>query len=191
MIQWLNKYLEDYKSILESLPVDRIHDLIVKFAEANKKKRQIFVFGNGGSAANASHFVNDMAKSASDPLENRFKILSLNEHLSLITAISNDYSYSDIFRRQLENFAQKDDLVLTMSVSGNSPNLLEAIRWANDHGLYTVALVGGFEGKLAALARECIVIDSRHYGRVEDIHMLICHLIIYAFVENPGIVESG
>ena len=188
--KWMDDYMSDYKKAVENIPLESIIKLIERFARANSEKKQIFVFGNGGSAANASHFVNDMAKSASDVLPNRFKCLSLNEHMSLITAISNDYAYRDIFRRQMENFANKDDLVLTLSVSGDSPNLVEAVDWANKNGLYTIALLGGKRGKLADLASESIIVDSIHYGQVEDIHMLICHMIIYAFMENPGIVKS-
>ena len=189
--KWMEDYMSDYKKAVENIPLDSVYKLIERFARANTERKQIFVFGNGGSAANASHFVNDMAKSASDVLPDRFKCLSLNENMSLITAISNDYAYKDIFRRQMENFANKDDLLLTLSVSGDSPNLVEAVDWANKNGLHTIALLGGKRGRLADLARESIVVDSIHYGHVEDIHMLICHMIIYAFMENPGIVSSN
>lgn len=189
--KWMEDYMSDYKKAVENIPLDSVYKLIERFARANTERKQIFVFGNGGSAANASHFVNDMAKSASDVLPERFKCLSLNENMSLITAISNDYAYKDIFRRQIENFANKDDLLLTLSVSGDSPNLVEAVDWANKNGLHTIALLGGKRGRLVDLARESIVVDSIHYGHVEDIHMLICHMIIYAFMENPGIVSSN
>lgn len=189
--KWMEDYMSDYKKAVENIPLDSVYKLIERFARANTERKQIFVFGNGGSAANSSHFVNDMAKSASDVLPDRFKCLSLNENMSLITAISNDYAYKDIFRRQIENFANKDDLLLTLSVSGDSPNLVEAVDWANKNGLHTIALLGGKRGRLADLARESIVVDSIHYGHVEDIHMLICHMIIYAFMENPGIVNSN
>lgn len=190
MKEWLNRYIADHRKALGSLPLDAIHALILKLARVNKERKRIFVFGNGGSAATASHFVNDMAKSASEKVPDRFKCISLNENMSLITAISNDYSYQDIFRLQMENLAEKGDIVLTMSVSGNSPNLVEAITWANDHGLHTIALTGGNKGKLAELAHDVIVVDSLHYGHVEDIHMMICHMIAYAFVENPDIISS-
>jgi D-sedoheptulose 7-phosphate isomerase len=189
LMNWIEDYMSNYKKTVERIPLDSVYSLIMRFAQANAEKKQIFVFGNGGSAANASHFVNDMAKSASDVLPERFKCLSLNEHMSLITAISNDYDYKDIFRRQLENLANKNDLLLTMSVSGNSENLVEAVEWGNNNGLHTMALLGGNRGKLTDIARECIIVDSLHYGQVEDIHMLICHMIIYAFVENPDILK--
>ena len=182
--------MDGYKRSLDSIPLNTIHNIIVEFARANKLGKQIFVFGNGGSASNASHFVNDMAKSASDKMTNRFKCLSLNEHISLITAISNDYSYKDIFKKQMENFATKGDMLLTLSVSGNSPNVVEAVQWANENGLHTVAMVGGKKGRLAEIAKELIVVDSIHYGHVEDIHMLICHMIVYAFMEDPEFSDS-
>lgn len=189
IMNWIEDYMSNYKKTVERIPLDSVHSLINRLAQANTEKKQIFVFGNGGSAANASHFVNDMAKSASDVLPDRFKCLSLNEHMSLITAISNDYDYKDIFRRQIENFANKNDLLFTMSVSGNSANLVEAVEWGNKNGLHTIALLGGNRGKLADIAREYIIVDSLHYGQVEDIHMLICHMIIYAFIENPDILK--
>ena len=190
MNKWLSSYMDGYKKSLDSIPLNKIHSLIEEFAKANKLGKQIFVFGNGGSASNASHFVTDMAKGASDIMDNRFKCYSLNEHMSLITAISNDYSYKDIYKRQMENFASEGDLLFTLSVSGNSPNLVEAVKWANDNDLHTMAMVGGAKGQLAELAKEVIIIDSTHYGHVEDIHMLICHMIAYAFMENPEIADS-
>ncbi len=190
MNNWLNTYMDGYKKSLDSIPFDKINSIIEKFGKANTQGKQIFVFGNGGSAANASHFVTDMGKGASDKTEKRFKCISLNEHIGLITAISNDYSYKDIYKKQMENFASKGDLLFTLSVSGNSPNLVEAVKWANDNGLHTIAMVGGAKGQLAEIAKEVIIIDSTHYGHVEDIHMLICHMIAYAFMENPEIADS-
>ena len=185
MNEWLQNYMDAYKKTLDTVPLHKIHDLILEFAQANKSGKQIFVCGNGGSASNASHLATDITKGASDKMQTRFKCISLNEHISLITAIGNDYSYKDIFKRQLENFAKKGDILLTLSVSGNSPNLVEAVKWANDNGMQTIALLGGKGGLLTDLAREKIVVESLHYGHVEDIHMLICHMIAYAFMENP------
>jgi D-sedoheptulose 7-phosphate isomerase len=102
-----------------------------------------------------------------------------------MTAIGNDYAYEDIFVRQLENYGQAGDLVLALSVSGNSPNLVKAFHWANKNGLDTVALVGAKRGGLCQCAKQAIVIDSTHYGRVEDAEMTICHLLCYAFMEHP------
>ena len=157
--------------------------VILKLKEAHTEGRQIFVFGNGGSASNSSHFVTDLGKGSSDALGKRFKVLSLNDNVSWMTAIGNDYAYEDIFVRQLENYGQAGDIALTMSVSGNSPNLVKAFEWAKENGLYTIALVGGKRGKLAEIASETIVIDDTHYGRAEDCQMGIAHMLCYAFME--------
>ena len=157
MREWIVNYIEAEKAALDSIPVEQVESVILKFKEAHAEGRQIFMFGNGGSA--------------------------LNDNVSWMTAIGNDYSYEDIYLRQLENYAQAGDIVLTMSVSGSSPNLVKAFEWANDNGLHTIALVGGKRGKLADLASETIVIDDTHYGRAEDCQMGIAHMLCYAFME--------
>ena len=185
MKQWISDYIRAQKAALDSIPPDAVAGLIEKFRQALHQDRHIFVFGNGGSAANASHFVTDLGKGASDKIGRRFRCLSLNDNVSWMTAIGNDYAYEDIFVRQLENHGRAGDLVLALSVSGNSPNVVKAVRWANDHGLETIGLVGGKRGALGQSARHVIAIDSTHYGRVEDAQMGICHLLCYAFMENP------
>jgi len=183
MKKWIQNYIEEQKKLLEKIPIDICEEIIQKFKIAYQNDKQIFIFGNGGSAANASHFATDLGKGASDVLKKTFHCLSLNENTSWITAIGNDYSYEDVFLNQLKNYAKKGDIVLTMSVSGNSPNLVKAFQWANENGLETIAFVGGKKGKLYEIAKTSIVIDSLHYGRVEDIHSILCHLIAYAFME--------
>lgn len=185
MQTYFEQYLVDHKAAIDSIPVDQVERIVGLMKTCWEEDRQLFVFGNGGSAANASHFITDLGKGASDKLGKRFRCLSLNDNTAWLTALGNDYSYDDVFVGQLQNYAQPGDLVLTMSVSGSSPNLVKAIQWANDHQLTTMALVGGKRGKLAELAQEVVVIDSEHYGRVEDAHMTICHMLCYAFMENP------
>jgi len=184
-VKWLKEYIINYKMVIDSIPLEKVEELISVLENSLDTKRQIFVFGNGGSASNSSHFITDLGKGASDVVGVRFKCMSLNENISWITALGNDYAYEDIFMRQLENYADPDDIVLTMSVSGNSPNLVNAINWANQNNLHTIALVGGKKGQLADIAKDVIVIDSTHYGHVEDAHMLICHMLTYAFMEDP------
>ena len=183
MRQWIANYIEAEKAALDSIPIEKVESIILKLKEAHAEGRQIFLFGNGGSASNASHFATDLGKGSSDVLGKRFKVLSLNDNVSWMTAIGNDYSYEDIYLRQLENYGQAGDIALTMSVSGSSPNLVKAVEWANANGLYTIALVGGKQGKLAELANETIVIDDTHYGRAEDCQMGIAHMLCYAFME--------
>jgi D-sedoheptulose 7-phosphate isomerase len=191
MHDWIAKYITQQKAALDSIPADGVAQLVETFRHAWADDRQIFVFGNGGSAASASHFVTDLGKGASDKLSRRFRVMSLNDNTPWITAIGNDYAYDQIFVKQLANFARPHDVLLAMSVSGNSPNLVKAFEWANQHQLNTIALVGAKRGKLADLARQTIVIASEHYGRVEDAHMTICHLLAYAFMEIPAITQPA
>src|SRR5438105_4845300 len=187
MKQWVADYLTAQRAAHDSIPIDAVAQIIEKFRAALKEDRQIFVFGNGGSAANASHFMTDLGKGASDKLGKRFRILCLSSDVSWITALGNDYSYDDIFARQLQNYGRPGDVVLALSVSGNSPNCVRALEWAGKHGLRTVALVGGKRGRMAELAEHVLVINDTHYGRVEDAQMGICHMLCYAFMENPDL----
>lgn len=183
MKEYLTRYIEQQKAALESIPVEKVERLIAIFKKALHDDRQIFAFGNGGSGTNASHFITDLGKSASDKTYRRFRCLSLSDNVSWITAIGNDYAYEDVFLRQLQNYARPGDVVLMMSVSGSSPNIVKAIEWCRENGVHTIALVGGENGTLAELADDALAIDSLHYGRVEDCHMHICHMICYAFIE--------
>lgn len=185
MKQWISDYIEKQKAVHDSIPVDAVAQIIEKLRVALKDDRQIFVFGNGGSAANSSHFATDLGKGASDKAGKRFRVLSLNDNVSWMTALGNDYSYEDVFVGQLQNYGKPGDVVLTMSVSGNSPNCMKALEWAKKNGLKTIALVGAKRGRMAEIAEQTIVINDTHYGRVEDAHMGICHMVCYAFMENP------
>ncbi|HUL51232.1 MAG TPA: SIS domain-containing protein [Candidatus Nitrosotalea sp.] len=185
MNTWIKDYLAAQKSALDSIPVTAVAEIIGKLRDALREDRQIFVLGNGGSASNASHFATDLGKGSSDKIGKRFRVLSLNDNVSWMTALGNDYSYDEVYSRQLMNYGRAGDLLLVLSVSGSSPNVVKAVEWAKKNGLHTIALVGGKRGRLAELADQTIVIDSVHYGRVEDAQMGICHMLCYAFMENP------
>src|SRR5213080_3955630 len=185
MKQWVADYLTAQQAAHDSIPIDAVAQIIETFRTALQEDRQIFVFGNGGSAANASHFATDLGKGASDKLGKRFRVMSLNDNVSWMTALANDYAYEDVFVGQLQNYGRHGDVALAMSVSGNSPNCVKALEWARKNGLRTVALVGGKRGRMAEVAEQVIVINDTHYGRVEDAHMGICHMLCYAFMENP------
>ncbi len=189
MNKWISDYVRAQKTALDSIPADGVAQLVQKLRAAHQEDRQIFVFGNGGSAANASHFATDLGKGASDKVGKPFRVLSLNDNVSWMTALGNDYAYDEIFVRQLRNYAKPGDLVLTMSVSGNSPNLVKAFEWAKQNGLHSVALVGAKRGRLAEIAEQVIVVNDTHYGRVEDAHMGICHMACYAFMEQSELVK--
>lgn len=184
---WIDRYRVAQQAATESIPTQAVAKIVERLRQALAEDRQVFVFGNGGSASNASHFATDLGKGSSDKLGKRFRVLSLNDNVSWLTALGNDYAYEDVYVRQLMNYARPGDLVLTMSVSGNSPNVVKAVQWARQHGVWTAALVGGKRGRLAELADVAIVVPTEHYGRAEDVQMTICHMLCYAFMENPGL----
>jgi D-sedoheptulose 7-phosphate isomerase len=185
MTNWISSYLADQKAALDSIPADAVSELIDKLKGALANGANIYIFGNGGSAANASHFATDLGKGASDKLGRRFRVLSLNDNVSWMLALGNDYSYEDVFVGQLQNYGRPGDIAIGLSVSGNSPNCVKALDWARKNGLQTVALVGAKRGRMAEVAEQVIAINDTHYGRVEDAHMGICHLLCYAFMEHP------
>lgn len=191
MKDFLAGYIANQKRTLDTIPLEKVSTIIEIFREALTGDRQIFVFGNGGSAANASHFVTDLGKGSSDKTWRRFRCMSVNDNTPWMTALGNDYAYDEVFSRQLMNFARKGDIVFVMSVSGNSPNLVKACNWARENGIRVIALVGGKKGELASIADVAVVVDDTHYGRVEDAHMGICHMIAYAFMEIPGLQTNG
>jgi D-sedoheptulose 7-phosphate isomerase len=180
---WVRSYLARQCDLLATLPTDSIGQLIEVIRETGESGRNIFVIGNGGNAANASHFATDLGKGASDRGLRRYRVLSLTDNVSWLTALGNDYAQEDVFVRQLMNFAQPGDVLVASSVSGNSANLVKAAAWARANGLEIVALVGGNRGELAELATRVIVVEDTHYGRVEDAQMTILHLLCYSLME--------
>lgn len=185
MKQWISDYLRAQKAAYDSVPAEVVAQLIGQLRDALREGRHVFVFGNGGSAANASHFATDLGKGASDKVGERFRVLSLTDNVSWMTALANDYAYEDVFVGQLQNYGKSGDIALGLSVSGNSPNCVKALAWAKKNGLRTVAFVGGKRGRMAEIADTVIVIKDTHYGRVEDVQMGICHMLCYAFMEHP------
>ena len=186
----MNDYLSRQRELLEGLPLDGIERLIHLLREACAAGKTVFVIGNGGNAASGAHFATDLGKGSSDCWPDRFRVVSLADNVGWMTALGNDYSYEDVFVRQLMNFAQPGDIVLASSVSGNSPNLVKAVEWANEHGVQTVAMVGAARGALEKIADHVLVIEDRHYGRVEDAQMTIFHLLAYAFMEKEAGIEK-
>lgn len=181
---WVQDYIARQHAALNSIPAASLERVIEALRQAWRDDRRIFAIGNGGNAANASHFVTDLGKSASDKLGKRFRVLSLTDNVPWITAIGNDYSYDDVFVRQMENYATAGDLLIGSSVSGNSPNLVKAFEWAKTQRLHSIAFVGGKRGRMAELADQVIVVEDTHYGRVEDVQMHLYHMACYAFIEG-------
>jgi len=181
---FVEQYKTNLQQTIETIDLAKVQQAIDLFAEARTNGKHIFVCGNGGSASSSSHFVCDMVKGASYNRPERFKIMALTDQMPAITAYANDVSYDSVFVEQLRNFAQPGDLFLGISGSGNSPNVLRAIEYANSIGCNTIALTGRDGGQLAPLASLNIHVAVPHMGRIEDAHMIVCHMIAYYFMEN-------
>jgi D-sedoheptulose 7-phosphate isomerase len=152
--------------------VDRVADLLVR---AYEQERSIFVFGNGGSAALASHFACDLGKGTVNRSKKRFRVLALTDNVPLMTAWANDSKYEDIFAEQLANFARPGDIAFAISGSGNSPNVLHALRTAKSLGSTTIGLGGFAGGKMRDLCDACIVIPCDNMQIIEDLHLCVAH----------------
>ena len=186
MEPWLSGYLAEQHRTLDSIPLDAVGRVIETVRQAWLDDKQIFALGNGGNAANASHFATDLGKGASDMLGKRFRVMTLADNSAWLTALGNDYCFEDVFLRPLQNYARAGDVLIAGSVSGNSPNLVRAFEWAGGQGLHTVAIIGGKRGRLAEVAGQVIVIEDTHFGRVEDAQMMIYHMLCYAFMEGAA-----
>ncbi len=184
----VSEFAASYKNTLsralDTIDLGNVGIAIEVLAEARAHERTIFVCGNGGSASTASHFSADLAKGASFQRESRFRVHALTDSLPIITAYCNDVGYESIFVEQLKNLAKRGDVLVTISASGNSPNVLRAAEYANSIGCKTIALTGGDGGKLGAMAQLQIRVAEPHMGRIEDSHMAICHMISFYFMER-------
>ena len=188
-------YTEQYKSQLfetiEKIDLAKVEQAIAILRSARDAGRQVFTCGNGGSASTASHFVCDMVKGASFNRPTRFRIMALTDQLPAITAYANDVSYDVVFVEQLKNFANPGDVLIGISGSGNSPNVLRAVEYANSIGCQTIALTGRDGGKLGPMAQLNIQVAEPHMGRIEDAHMIVCHMIGYFFMEAEKSTTEG
>jgi D-sedoheptulose 7-phosphate isomerase len=174
-------YKADLLKTIETIDLAKVNEAIRILVQARAKNRRIFVCGNGGSASTASHFVCHMVKGASFNRSTRFRIMALTDSLPTITAYSNDVGYECVFVEQSKNFAEPGDVLMAISGSGNSPNVLRAVEYANSIGCRTITLSGRDGGKLGPLAQLNIQVSNPHMGRMEDGHMAVMHMICYYF----------
>ncbi len=188
---WIRDYIARQQAALAAVPPRDVHALMGLVRQAWREGRLIVVIGNGGSAASASHFAVDLGKAAADAVGRSARVLALTDSVPWITAVGNDCSYDDVFVRQLRNVASRGDLLIGLSVSGNSPNILRAVEWARSQGLRTAALVGGNRGRLSELAELVVAVGDTHYGRVEDVHMNVLHMVCYAHVECGELIQDA
>jgi D-sedoheptulose 7-phosphate isomerase len=168
---------------LSRLAQEPINDIIAALKQARAANRRIFIFGNGGSSANASHFVNDMIKSTVQPNQPRFKLLCLSDNVPTLTAYANDVSYDVIFAEPHAALAEPGDVAIAISGSGNSPNVLRAMDTAKEIGLTRIGLTGYAGGRLKDKCDVCVIVPSDSMQVIEDAHLVILHSIFLALMK--------
>lgn len=177
-------YLDAVKEAISALDEGQIDDITGILRKAHAEDRQVFFLGNGGSAANATHIAEDMQKSVKEYTGKRFKVISLTDSTPLITAWANDNCYDCIYAEQIESLLNPGDVVIAISGSGNSRNVLNAVQKANEMGGVTIGFTGFSGGQLAKIAQKSIVVKSDNMQRIEDVHLVLGHLI-YTRMVNP------
>lgn len=187
----IERYLNEVVEMIRGLPRKDIRRMVEAVREAREQNRQLFLLGNGGSAATASHMACDLAKTSLMPGVKRIRAIALTDNVPLITAWGNDASYEDVFAEQLANLVQPGDLVIALSGSGNSPNVLRAVRVAKDVGARTVGLTGHPGGKLKGMVDISVVVPSRRIEQAEDAHLILDHLVSVALREAGAVEELG
>jgi D-sedoheptulose 7-phosphate isomerase len=177
-VAFAGAYLEYLKSVLSRIDHSEIGCFIETLLEARNRDATVFFIGNGGSASTASHFANDLSIGTND-YDRPFRAISLVDNVSIITAISNDYGYDEIFVRQLQVLGRKGDVLVGISASGNSANLIKAFDHASTAGIKTIAITAFDGGKMKPLADEGIHVptEPKEYGPAEDAHMVLDHLV--------------
>jgi D-sedoheptulose 7-phosphate isomerase len=177
-----DSYLRELRTAIDELPTGRLAALGEMLYRAYRNEKQVFILGNGGSASTASHMAADLAKNTIRPNMRRFRVLSLNDNTALLTALANDLGYENVFSEQLKNLIQPGDLLIAISASGNSDNVLEAISYAQHRRAETVGILGFDGGAALELVDLAIVVPSDHYGVVEDVHLIINHIVVDYFM---------
>lgn len=180
------RYLDNLSMVIAALPRDPVARIAEALLGAQRDGRTVFILGNGGSAATASHLACDLAKTASMPGQPRLRALAFTDNVPLLTAWGNDASYDVVFAEQVETFVRAHDIVIAISASGNSPNVLAAARAARDLNARVVGITGFGGGQLQALCDICLVVPSHEYGPVEDVHMILVHAVTAAIRAELG-----
>lgn len=175
------EYIELERSVLKKLDADAINDAMNLIMEAYEEKKKIYIFGNGGSSATASHYQNDFNKGISEYVEKKFNFVCLNDNMATIMAIANDIGFEEVFRFQLRNKLEEGDLILAISGSGNSKNVINAVEYAKECGNKVIGMTGYNGGKLKELSDISLHADVNSMQVTEDIHMIFDHMIMSIF----------
>ncbi len=182
--EYARNYFASFKKTMDEIPLESLEEVVEAIEEAYRKGRQIFIIGNGGSASTASHFACDLGKGTAVKGKPRFKVTSLTDNVALMTGIGNDLGYKHLFSEQLKNLLEKDDVLILITGSGNSENLLKAAQYANSKGAITIGIIGFRGGKLRDIVKKHITISSSKYELVEPIHLLLEHVISFYFKQK-------
>lgn len=182
----LGPYLDDFSALLKKVDPKEVETLVDLIADAYKNDRFVFIIGNGGSGANASHLCEDLGKGTlhNFDTQKRLKVMSLTDNTPYILAYGNDLGYDRIFVEQLKNFAQPGALLISLSGSGNSANVLKAVEWANANGLKTVGITGYDGGKLRKMCHHNVHVPSHNMGAVESVHLVLFHYLLDTLYEK-------
>ena len=179
----VNDYVDALSVCLNELRDQDVEAVTQAIFEAHRKGKHIFIMGNGGSAATASHLARDLAMGAAQPGKPRIRAISLTDNPVLVTAVANDKDFESIFVEQLVGRVEEGDVVVGISASGNSPNVVSAARFARENGGVVVGLIGFAGGKLKGLCDCALVLSSCDYGHVEDAHLAMSHILTYRLRE--------
>lgn len=182
----LNSYFDDVVRTIGKMPLRTIDQVVEVLMQAYESSRKIYLFGNGGSAALASHFACDLGKGAANGSGKRFQVLAFTDNVPLMTAWANDARYEDIFAEQLINFVCPEDIAFAISGSGKSPNVLKALKVAREAGAYTVGLTGFQGGDMKDLCDLCLIIPSDNMQIIEDLHLSVTHAVFTALRARIG-----
>lgn len=180
----IDAYLAETERVARSISRDEVRAVVAALLTAWRQRQRIFLIGNGGSAATASHMMNDLNKFTQADGQPRFRAIALTDNVPLMTAIANDLSYDDVFVEPLRNLLQPGDSVIAISASGNSPNVVKAVEYAKANGARVIGLCGHPGGRLAALADLKITIPSDEVVHQEDGHLILNHVIALALREE-------
>jgi len=180
----IRDYLDSVSKALAELPEEKIQDAIETIKAAHADGRQVFVMGNGGSASTASHIACDFQKGLKEYSGKRFRCSSITDNVAVMTAWANDTDYENIFAEQLDSLLEPNDVVIAISGSGNSKNIIKAVEKANEMGAITLGWSGFDGGKLSRVARKPIVVNSDNMQRIEDVHLVLGHLVFHCLMRQ-------
>ena len=182
----IDNYLEKLSKTIDMIDRKDIQDVIDALLDIREKNGTVYIFGNGGSAATASHCVCDFNKGISCNLDEKFRFVCLSDNTATMTAIANDIGYDEIFREQLKGRIGKDDAVFAISGSGNSKNVINAVKYAKEQGAKVISLTGYDGGKLLKMSDYPIHANVNDMQIAEDVHMMMCHLLASTIAKHLG-----